>query len=363
LTTATKRDIRFSKRVRAISESPTLSVLARATALVAQGVDIVDFGPGEPDFATPKNVADAGRRAIEQGFTKYTHSNGMKSLREALADRYNRRYSLELTTDNVISGTGGKPVFARCEASNRYRPTFAAVESVATEKTRGVIINSPCNPTGAVIEEKELRRIVEWCAARDAFVLFDETYELFVYDGNKHVSAMTWYDEYPETIIAVNSMSKTYAMTGWRLGYAVGNAEIIAAAGRIQSHATSNPSTITQAAALEALTGDQSSVRKMHDAYAARRAYLVPALNSIDGFCCADPDGAFYVFPEVNQFFGRGGISDSNSFATFLIEHARVAVVPGIGFGADECVRISYATSMDRLKEGVARIAAAVKKL
>jgi aspartate aminotransferase len=400
LTTATNREIRFSKRVQSISESPTLSVLARATALTAKGVDLVDFGPGEPDFATPKNVAEAGKRAIDQGFTKYTHANGTKALRDAIAARYNRRYGTHLVADNVIAGSGGKqelfnvmlslvndgdeviipspywvsfpdqvafaggkPVFAHTESSNRFRPRFDIIERAASKKTRGVIINSPCNPTGAVIEEGELRRIVEWCVSRDLFLIFDETYELFVYDGNQHASAMSWFDEYPEQIVVVNSMSKTFAMTGWRLGYAVAHPEIIAALGKIQSHSTSNPSSIAQAAALEALNGDDSAVRRMHEAYAERRAYLVPALNAIEGFCCADPDGSFYVFPEIKAFFGRGSIHDSNSFATFLLDEARVAVVPGIAFGGDDCVRISYATSMERIKEGVARIAAAVKKL
>jgi aspartate aminotransferase len=400
LTTATNREIRFSKRVDSISESPTLSVLARATALVAQGIDLVDFGPGEPDFATPKNVGEAGKRAIDQGLTKYTHVNGTRALRETIAARYNRRYGTNLVIDNVIAGSGGKqelfnvmlslvsdgdeviihapywvsfpdqvafaggkPVFARTDASNRFRPTFDIFERAASKKTRGVIINSPCNPTGAVIEEGELRRIVEWCVSRDLFLIFDETYELFVYNGNKHTSAMSWFDQYPENIIVVNSMSKTFAMTGWRLGYAVAHPEIIAALGKIQSHSTSNPSSIAQAAALEALNGDDSAVRRMHEAYAERRAYLVPALNAIEGFCCADPDGSFYVFPEIKSFFGKSGIHDSNSFATFLLDEARVAVVPGIAFGGDDCVRISYATSMERIKEGVARIAAAVKKL
>ena len=400
MTIATKHEIRFSKRVQSISESPTLSVLAKATALVAKGVDLVDFGPGEPDFATPKNVAEAGKRAIDQGFTKYTHANGTRALREAIAARYNRRYGTHLTADHIIAGSGGKqelfnvmlslvsdgdeviipapywvsfpdqvafaggqPVFARTDASNRFRPRFENIERAATKKTRGVIINSPCNPTGAMIEHDELRKIVEWCVSRDLSLIFDETYELFVYDGNKHASAMSWFNEYPENIVVVNSMSKTFAMTGWRLGYAVAHPDIIAALGKIQSHSTSNPSTISQAAALEALNGDDSSVRKMHEAYAERRAYLVPALNAIDGFCCADPDGSFYVFPQVDTFYGKGGIHDSNSFATFLLDEARVAVVPGIAFGGDDCVRISYATSMERIKEGVSRIAAAVKKL
>lgn len=400
MTTATKRDIHFSNRVLGISESPTLSVLALAAALTAKGVDVVDFGPGEPDFATPANIAKAAKLAIDQGLTKYTHSNGTKALREAIAARYNKRYGTNLAASNVIAGTGGKqelfnimlalvsdgdeviipspywvsfpdqvafaggtPVFARTEASNRFRPSFEAIERVATKKTRGVILNSPCNPTGAVIEESELRKTVEWCAARDLFLVFDETYELFVYVGAKHVSAMSWFEKYPENIVVVNSMSKTFAMTGWRLGYAVAHPEIIAALSRIQSHSTSNPNTIAQAAAIEALGGDDTAVRRMYEAYAERRGVLVPALNEIEGLCCADPDGAFYVFPEVKGLYGKGGIHDSNSFATFLLDEARVAVVPGIAFGNDDCVRISYAASMERIREGIHRIAEAVRKL
>jgi aspartate aminotransferase len=261
-----------------------------------------------------------------------------------------------------VAFAGGVPVFAQTDGCD-FRPTFESIERVATGKTRGVIINSPCNPTGAVIRKEELRKIVEWCVARDVFLIFDETYELFVYDGNEHASAMSWFDQYPENIIVVNSMSKTFAMTGWRLGYAVAHPDIIAAAGRIQSHSTSNPSTIAQAAAIEALNGDDSAVRTMYEAYAARRAWLVPALNEIARLTCTKPDGAFYVFPEIKGFFGKAGIHDSTSFATFLLDEARVAVVPGIAFGNDECVRISYATSMERIREGVSRISAAAKKL
>ena len=400
MTIATNREIRFSPRVLGISESPTLSVLARASALVAKGIDLVDFGPGEPDFRTPAHISEAGKRAIDQGLTKYTHGNGTKALRDAIAARYNKRYGTHLVTDNVITGSGGKqelfnvmlslvtdgdeviipapywvsfpdqvafaggkPVYAQTQQSDHYRPTFEIIERVASKKTRGVIINSPCNPTGAVIEEAELRKIIEWCVSRDLFLIFDETYELFVYDRVKHVSAMSWFERYPENIVVVNSMSKTFAMTGWRLGYAVAHPEIISALGKIQSHSTSNPSSIAQAAALEALKGDDASVREMHAAYAERRRFLVPALNAIKGFHCADPDGSFYVFPEVKSFYGKGSIHDSNSFATFLLDEARVAVVPGIAFGNDDCVRISYATSMERIQEGVRRMAEAVKRL
>ena len=399
-TTTIKPTIRFSERVTAMQESPTLAVLNRATALIAQGVDVVDFGPGEPDFATPKPVAEAGKQAIDRGFTKYTNASGTKALREAIAGRYNRRYGISLRLENVIAGTGGKqelfnlmlalisagdeviipspywvsfpdqvafaggtPVFAPTDENDHFRPTMAAIASVATERTRGVILNSPCNPTGAVIRENELRQIVEWCASRDAFLVFDETYELFVYEGNEHVSALRWFEQYPETVVVVNSMSKTFAMTGWRLGYAVAHPDIITALGKIQSHSTSNPSSIAQHAALRALEGVDDDVQRMYGAYCERRQWLVSALNSLDGICCTDPDGTFYVFPDVRNYFGRRGIHDSQSFAGYLLDEARVAVVPGGAFGAEEFVRISYATSMERIHEGVARIEAALAKL
>jgi aspartate aminotransferase len=399
MSTTTKASVRLTRRVREIRISPTIAVMNRAQELIAKGVDVVDFGPGEPDFPTPPLVAAAGRRAIAQGFTKYTSNAGMKSLRDAIAERYERRWGARVSADNVIAGTGGKqelfnvilslvepgdeviipspywvsfpdqvqfaggtPVFAKTEAP-KFRPTLESIEAVASERTRGVIINSPCNPTGAVIEESELERIVEWCSARDAFLLFDETYEFFVYHGTKHVSAMRWFNEHPETVIAVNSMSKTFAMTGWRLGWAIGHPAVISAASKIQSHSTSNPSSIAQVAALTALTGEHPEVEQMHQAYSERRSWIVPALNAIDGLCCSDPDGAFYIFPEVKGVFGRGSIRDSNSFAEFMLEQARVAVVPGIAFGSDDHVRISYATSMERIKEGARRIEAALSKL
>ena len=380
--------------------SPTLAVAGKAMDLVARGVDVVDLGPGEPDFPTPQSVAAAGKTAIDRGFTKYTANAGTKALREAVAARYNRRWGTALTMDNVITGTGGKqelfnvvlclveegdeviipspywvsfpdqvqfaggrPVFARASGPS-LRPTFRDIESTATERTRGVIINSPCNPTGAVIDPAELRKIIEWCASRDCFLIFDETYEFFVYDGAEHVSAARWMHEYPETVVCVNSMSKTFAMTGWRLGYAVAHRELVAAANKIQSHSTSNPSSISQAAALEALTGDtDADVRRMWEAYSTRRKWLIPAINSVNGFCCTHPDGAFYIFPEVKAFYGKSGIHDSQSFANYLLDEARVAVVPGAAFGSDDHVRISYATSMERLQEGVRRMDAALRKL
>jgi aspartate aminotransferase len=396
----TKPRIRLTRRVNEMQVSPTLAVMNRALELKAQGVDVVDLGPGEPDFPTPQSVCAAGKRAIDEGQTKYTAGNGTKALRDALAARYNRRYGTSIKAENVIAGTGGKqelfnvtlalvdegdeviipspywvsfpdqvqfaggaPVFAPTDPRNEFRPTFADIEAAATERTRGVIINSPCNPTGAVIAEKELRRIVEWCASRDLFLMFDETYEFFVYDGAKHVSAGRWFDEYPETVVCINSMSKTFAMTGWRLGYAIAHRDVITAAGKIQSHSTSNPSSISQAAALEALAGGDDEVRRMWEAYRDRRAWLIPAINGIDGLCCAHPDGAFYIFPDVSAFFGRGSVRDSQTLTNYLLDEARVAVIPGSAFGSNDHVRISYATSMERLQEGVRRIESALRKL
>jgi aspartate aminotransferase len=393
LTTTTKPSLRLTRRVSDIEVSPTLAVLNKATELIAKGFDVVDFGPGEPDFGTPLTIAEAGKRAIDQGFTKYTNAAGTKMLRDAIAARYNRRYGTKLTMENVIAGNGGKqelfnlmlalveggdeviipspywvsfpdqvafaggtPVFAKSSAANQFRPTLEDIAAVATERTRGVIINSPCNPTGAVIAEKELGRIIEWCVSRDAFLVYDETYEFFVYGNNRHTSAARWFEEHPETVIVVNSMSKTFAMTGWRLGYAVAHPATVAALGKIQSHSTSNPSSIAQAAALEALHADDSVVQKMYDAYRERREMIVPAINAIDGIRCAEPDGAFYIFPEVRSFFGRGPIRDSQSFANYLLDEARVAVVPGGAFGNDDFVRISYATSTERIREGLKRI-------
>jgi aspartate aminotransferase len=399
MTTSIKPSVRLSRRVTGIRISPTIAVMNAAQDLIGKGVDVVDFGAGEPDFQTPPSVAAAGKRAIDNGQTKYTSNAGTKALRDAIASRYQKRWGARVTAENVIAGTGGKqelfnvllslveegdeviipspywvsfpdqvqfaggtPVFAQTEAPN-FRPTLEAIAAVASERTRGVIINSPCNPTGAVIEPAELEKIIEWCSARDAFILFDETYEFFVYHGAQHVSAMRWYNEHPETVIVVNSMSKTFAMTGWRLGFAVAHPSIVSAASKIQSHSTSNPSSISQAAALQALSGEAPEVQQMHDAYSERRSWLVPAINAIDGLCCSDPDGAFYIFPEVKAAYGKGKVRDSTSFAQYLLDEARVAVVPGIAFGSDDHVRISYATSMDRLHEGVRRIDAALRRL
>ena len=389
--------LRFTSRVSRIQPSPTLAVMNRAAQVAASGVDVVDFGPGEPDFITPKSVCEAGKRAIDEGRTKYTNAVGCDELRDAIAESYNRRYGTKLARTNVIAGSGGKqelfnfalalvedgdevvipspywvsfpdqilfaggrPVFAPLKAENGFRPRAEDIEPFLTEKTRAVILNSPSNPTGAVVDERELERIVELCVEREIFLIYDETYEFFLYDGKTHASAVRWFERHPETILIVNSLSKTWAMTGWRLGYGIAHPEIVSAAAKIQSHSTSNPSSIAQYAAIEALRSGEGEVQKMLNAYRERRSWLLDALASIPGIECSPPDGAFYVFPSVRAFYGKRSIHDSTTFASFLLDEARVAVVPGAAFGNDDHVRISYATSVERIQEGVRRIRDAV---
>ena len=392
--------IRLASRMSRVQPSKTLAVAALASELRAKGVDVVDLGPGEPDFGTPLPIREAAKRAIDAGYTRYTNVPGCDELRDAIAQKYSRQYGLSLTRKNVVAGTGGKqelfnvafsvvepgdeviipspywvsfpdqvvlaggePVFVHTTLEGRFRPTAKLIESGMSPRTRAVILNSPCNPSGAVIQENELRGIVELCASRAVLLVYDETYEFFVYDGQRHASVMRWFDEFPESMIAIGSFSKSFAMTGWRLGYAVGHPELIAALSNLQSHSTSNPSSISQMAAVEALRADSVEVQRMHEAYVARRKWLVPALNSIPGFECTDPDGAFYVFPRVKSLYGKGGIRDSQDLATYFLEKAAVAVVPGSAFGEDDCIRLSYATAIETLEEGVRRMRAAVEAL
>jgi len=387
---------RLSRRLSALTPSSTTATAKKAKALAASGVDVVDFSIGEPDFGTPGHVGAAGIRAIEAGRTKYTDVAGEAALRDAIAGKYEREQNARIRRENVIvtAGakqavynvcqalfddgdavalfspywvsfpemlrlTGARPVFIETPLETGWHATAAALEKAASG-VRGVILNTPNNPTGAVVSADELGRIVDWCAKRDVWLIYDETYDRFVYDGRKHAPAAALYRDY-ERIVVTGAASKTFAMTGWRLGWAVGAPALVTAMASYQSHTTSNASSISQAAVLEALTDLESStasVDEMLARYRARRTVMVEGLSAVPGLRCPTPEGAFYAFPDVSALYARKGVNGSVDFCDKLLAEAHVAAVPGDAFGDDRCVRFSFSSGRDRIREGVRRFAA-----
>ena len=392
--------MKFAARASRVAGSATLAVLKAAGALRARGVDVVDFGAGEPDFPTPAFVKRAAIHAIDADFTKYTDTSGIPELREAIAARYRAEWDAPYTAAEVLVTAGGKQalhtaclalfeegdevlvpspywvsvpemvtlagarsVFVPTSAGSGFRLTADDVARAATPATRGIIVNSPNNPTGAVMEPAEIEGVVRLAASRGWTVLFDECYDRFIFEG-RHLSAASLAREFPETILVAGTLSKTYAMTGWRVGFAAGPKPLIDLMGRIVGHATSNVCSITQRAALAALTRSDEAgpaVEGMLREYARRREFLIPALNALPGVTCSPPGGAFYAFPDVSAHYGRvlGGVevTGSESFAKALLDSVAVAVTPGVAFGEDRCVRLSFATSRGRLEEGLSRLA------
>jgi aspartate aminotransferase len=383
--------MKFSSRVSRISVSQTMEVNEKALQMRSQGIDIVDFGAGEPDFPTPDNVKQAAIRAIESNFTRYTAIGGTPELREAIVASHARlfgsryevaeclvnvggKHSIFNTVsavvdngDDVIIPTpywvsfadiaryaGGRTVFAETSEAEGFRLSASLLEKSVTPKTRLVIANSPSNPSGAVIEKEEFVRVAALCRDRGIILLSDECYARFLYDGDKPFS-LGAHPEFKNTVVICGSLSKTYAMTGWRIGYVLGSKELIGAVQKIQSHSTSNPSSVSQKAAFEALTGPQDSVAMMLAEYARRRDFVVKGLNAIPGIHCTKPGGAFYAYPNISSTFKRG-IKDSLDFSDQLLGKAHVAVVPGAAFGTTDHIRISYATSMEELHRGLMRI-------
>jgi aspartate aminotransferase len=383
--------MKFSKRVSRISVSQTMAVNEKALAMRAQGVDIVDFGAGEPDFPTPDNIKQAAVRAIDSNFTRYTSIGGTPELRKAIVESHARlfgskydvseclvniggKHSIFNTVsavvddgDDVIIPTpywvsfadiaryaGGNTIFPQTTEADGFRLTAKLLEKALTPKTRLLIANSPNNPSGAVIDDEEFVRIASLCRDRGIVLLSDECYSRFLYDGRKPFS-LGFHSEFKDTLVIAGSLSKTYAMTGWRIGYVLGSKDLVAAVQKIQSHSTSNPTSISQKAAFEALTGPQESVAMMLAEYAKRRDFVVSGLNAIPGIQCTNPGGAFYAYPNIASSFKRG-IKDSLDFSVQLLEKAHVAVVPGSAFGTAEHIRISYATSIEQLDRGLKRI-------
>jgi len=389
---------RLADRTTRIASSPTMAVTATVDRLRRAGVEVIDFGAGEPDFATPEAVKAAARRAIDENFTKYTPSSGTADLKRAICDRYRADYGVEYTDAEVIVTAGGKqalynaalalfgpgdevithapywptlteqikladatPVLVRTHADDGFAVHAEAMLAAITPRTRGIVINSPCNPTGALIAEDDLAEIAEEAARRRIWVVVDLCYERLIYDAVPHNLAAVLNRHCRDLAVLCGSASKAYAMTGWRCGWALGPADLVAAAGAIQSHATSNVSSITQKAAVEALTGSQAPVRAMLDEYRTRRDRLSDWLADEPLLKCRKPVGAFYMFVDIGDVLSADGFRTSNDFAQALLDDARVAVTPGEAFDAPGFIRISYATSLELLREGSRRLLSFVR--
>lgn len=394
----------LSDRVKNIKPSATLAITAKAKAMKARGIDVIGFGAGEPDFDTPQNIKDAAVRAIEEGFTKYTPVSGTEELKAAAVKALKRMAGLDYGPENIIVScgakhslynifqavinpgdevvisapywvsypdmvllAGGKPVIVDCPEAAGFKMTPEQLEKALSPKTKAVVINSPSNPTGAAYSEDELKRLAGIAVEKNILVISDEIYNLITYKGFRAVSIASLGEDIKRITLVVNGVSKSYSMTGWRIGYTAGDAEIVKAMSNIQGQSTSNPTSIAQAAAVEALNGPQDSVSEMLTHFEERKNFIVERMNSIDGVNCYDPQGAFYVFPNVSSFFGKeskgGRIGGSVDLSAYLLEEARVAVVPGDAFGADDHIRLSYATSTKAIEEGVHRIEKALGAL
>jgi len=393
-----------AQRMSKIKPSPTIAVTMKAAELKAAGKDIIGLGAGEPDFNTPEHICIAAKNAMDKGETKYTPVGGTVALKKAIIDKFKRENGLSYEPSEVIVGTGGKqvifnaliasvnagdeviipapywvsypdivmfadgvPVFVECYGDFKMKPE--QLEAAITPKTKWLILNSPSNPTGAAYSKAELKALADVLLRHPhVWVMTDDIYEHLVYDGFEFANIVQVEPALKPRTLVVNGVSKAYSMTGWRIGYGAGDKTLIKTMDMLQSQSTSNPASISQAAAVEALNGDQTFLAKWRDDFASRRDLVVDALNKIDGIECARPEGAFYVYPSFEGLLGKKTpagveITDSNILSTYLLEDAGVAVVPGVAFGLDPYFRISYATSAATLQKACERIAAACAKL
>ena len=394
----------LSDRARSLKPSATLAIAAKEKALRAQGLDIVGFGAGEPDFDTPVHIKKAAIDAMLDGFTKYTPVGGIEPLKDAIIDKFKRDNDLEYKRDEVVVSCGGKhslynlfqavfqagdevivpvpywvsyppmvelagaqPVFVETHEQEDYQLTVEMLEKVVTPKTKAIILNYPSNPVGSIFYLENLQKIGKLAVERNIYLVSDEIYDKLVYDGYQHTSIASLGHPIRDITIITHAVSKTYAMTGWRIGFAAGPREIIQAMANIQSQSTSNPTTISQYAALAALKGPQDIVDTMVREFVKRRDVLVEGLKSIEGVTCYNPKGAFYVFPNFRAVLGRSyrgrKVNTITEFTEILLEDFHVAVVPGIEFGKEGYLRLSFATSMETIEKGLGRIKKAVKSL
>ena len=387
----------LSRKAQAVKPSSTLAITAKAKELKAQGLDVVGFGAGEPDFNTPDNICNAAIKAIKDGFTKYTPASGIVELKQAVCDKFKKFNGLDYKPSQIVISNGGKhsltnvfeailnpgdeviipapywlsypeiiklsdgvPVFVRGEKENGYKVTAEQLQAATTEKTKALVLNTPNNPTGMIYSEEELRAIADYAVKNDIYVVSDEMYEYLVYNGNKHISIASFNEEIYKRTITVSGLAKSYAMTGWRIGYTGSSEEIAKLMGSVQSHQTSNPNSIAQKAALEALTGDQSTVQMMLGEFDKRRKFMYEKMSALPYVSTEVPLGAFYVFADVSEALKKEykgkKVETAAEFARILIEDYNVAVVPCADFGFPDHIRLSYAISVEQIDKGLTRI-------
>ena len=396
--------MKLSKLAKNLKPSATLAITAKAKELRSQGIDIIGFGAGEPDFDTPDNIKLVAKESIDSGFTKYTAAGGIVELKEAIKQRIYTDYGVNYENKEIIVGSGAKhilfnlfnvlidfgdevlipapywvsypeqvkicggtPIILNTNQEDGFKITKKQIESRCTDKTKILVLNYPSNPTGSTYNVDELKEIADICKEKNLIIISDEIYDKILYSNEKHISFPQLSKDAKNRTILVNGVSKTYSMTGWRIGYAAGNPDVISAMNNLSGQSTSNPTSISQKAAIEAFAGKQDKVEEMLNEFQVRKDYISSFLNGIEGIKCFVPKGAFYVFPDISYYFGKTykdkEIKNSIDFTDFLLSHAKVAVVPGIEFGSDNHIRISYATSMEDIKEGTARIKNSLKDL
>jgi aspartate aminotransferase len=385
--------MKLAKRVEALSPSTTLAITAKANSLKAEGHNVIALGAGEPDFNTPIHIIEAAYQAMKEGHTKYTATGGFPGLKRAIAEKLKRDQGLSYETSEIIVGTGAKhslytlfqavidegdevvipipywvsypeqvklaggiPVFVEGREENQFKITADDLKRVVTNKTKALVLNSPSNPTGSLYSIDELREIGEVCLQEDILIVSDEIYEKLVYGGVTHTSIAEVSPELKEKTVIINGLSKSHAMTGWRIGFAAGNSRIIKAMSNLDSHSTSNPTSISQHGALAAYNGSQEPVEEMRVAFEERMNKVYERLITIPGITCVKPNGAFYLFPNAKEAAHMTGFTSVDEWVEALLEEEKVALVPGSGFGAPENVRLSYATSLETIQEGLNRI-------
>lgn len=394
----------LSRKAQAIEPSLTLAITAKAKEMKEKGIDVISFSAGEPDFNTPKNIINAAIKAMEDGNTKYTSVNGILQLREAICKKFKDDNGLEYNPSQIVVSTGakqslantflailnpgdevivstpywvsypelikladGKPVFVEGDEKSNYKFTKENLEKAVTAKTKAIVLNTPNNPTGTIYNKEELEVIADFAKKYDIIIISDEMYEKLIYDNENHISIASLSKDAYERTIVINGLSKSYAMTGWRIGYCAASEKIAKLMISIQSHVTSNVCSITQCAALEALNGPQDEITKMINEFEKRRNYMINRIESIDNLSIVKPKGAFYIMINIENCLGKeinGKIlNDSMEFCASLLENEKLAVIPGKAFGLNNYIRVSYATSMEAIKEGLNRIESFIKKL